>query len=102
MVFQFFEICARVPTMLSNRQKTNIVDKYSKHKEDTGSSEIQIALFTKEIDHLTRHLKKHKKDNSSRTGLLKMVSKRRRLLSYLKKNYPERHVKIVKKLGLKK
>ncbi|PJE51182.1 MAG: 30S ribosomal protein S15 [Candidatus Yanofskybacteria bacterium CG10_big_fil_rev_8_21_14_0_10_36_16] len=88
--------------MLSPTQKNNIIGDYSRHKADTGSSEVQIALFSKEIDRLTKHLKKHPKDNSSRTGLLKMVSKRKRLLDYLKKNQPRQHSKIIKKLGLKR
>lgn len=88
--------------MLRPKVKQKIVGQHAKHEGDTGSAEVQIALFTEEIEVLSKHLKKHLKDNSSRTGLLKMVAKRRRLLDYLKKESPTRHSKIVKKLGLKK
>lgn len=72
------------------------------HEGDTGSAEVQIALFSEEIESLAKHLKKHLKDNSSRMGLLKMVAKRKRLLDFLKKEDPTRHAKLVKELGLKK
>jgi len=88
--------------VLNTKTKQKIVSKHSKHEGDTGSAEVQIALFTEEIESLSKHLKKHQKDNSSRTGLLKMVVKRKRLLDYLKKESPTRHGKIVKELGLKK
>jgi len=87
--------------MLNSKQKSSIIGDFSQHEKDTGSSEVQVALFSKEIERLTKHLKKHVKDNSSRTGLLKMVSKRRRLLEYLRKNDPKKHAKVAKKLGLK-
>lgn len=88
--------------MLSPKDKTKIIKKFSTHEKDTGSADVQVALFTEEIERLTKHLKKHAKDNSSRTGLLKMVAKRRRLLEFLKKQDPKRHSKVVKDLGLKK
>jgi small subunit ribosomal protein S15 len=88
--------------MLNPKQKVKIVTEHAIHEGDTGSSEVQIALFTEEIEALAKHLKKHAKDNSSRRGLLKMVAKRKRLLDYLKKESPERYAKIVKKLDLKK
>lgn len=88
--------------MLTPQQKTKILTQYRVHDKDTGSPEAQIALFTEEIGHLTKHLKKHGKDNSSRMGLLKMVSKRKRLLDYLKREDPKRHASILKKLGLGK
>lgn len=88
--------------MLKPAQKQKIVSEYAKHAGDTGSAEVQIALFTQEIEALTKHFKKHPKDNSSRRGLLKMVSKRKRLLDYLKKEDEKRYNKIVKELGLKK
>ncbi|MDP3954392.1 MAG: 30S ribosomal protein S15 [bacterium] len=87
--------------MLNPKQKSGIISDFSKHEKDTGSSEVQVALFTKEIERLSKHLKKHTKDNSSRTGLLKMVSKRRRLLEYLRKTDLKKHAKVSKKLGLK-
>ncbi len=88
--------------MLNPKQKTKIVNQHALHQGDTGSAEVQIAIFTQEIESLAKHLKKHLKDNSSRTGLLKMVSKRKRLLDYLKKEDQTRYSKIIKELGLKK
>ena len=87
--------------MLTPKQKSKILTEYRVHDKDTGSPEAQIALFTKEIERLAKHLKKHEKDNSSRVGLLKMVAKRKRLLDYLKRENPKRHASIIKKLGLK-
>ena len=88
--------------MLTTKQKSKILTQYRVHDKDTGSPEAQIALFTEEIEKLAKHLKKHGKDNSSRVGLLKMVAKRKRLLDYLKREDPKRHVSIMKKLGLGK
>ena len=88
--------------MLHPKDKSNIIGKHAVHEKDTGSPEVQVALFTEEIEKLTRHLKKHQKDNSSRTGLLKMVSKRKKLLDYLEKDSPDRYKKLVKDLGLKR
>ena len=87
--------------MLHPKDKSNIIGKHAVHEKDTCSPEVQVALFTEEIEKLTRHLKKHQKDNSSRTGLLKMVSKRKKLLDYLEKDSPDRYKKLVKDLGLK-
>lgn len=87
--------------MLKKDHKSKIIKAHGTHKTDTGSPEIQIAIFTNEIERLSKHLKKHNKDNSSRLGLLKMVAKRRRLLSYLKTQFPKRYSKIAKKLELK-
>ncbi len=87
--------------MLTPTQKVKIVGQYAAHEGDTGSPEVQVALFTEEIERLTDHLKKHSKDNSSRRGLLKMVSKRRKLLQYLKRESEERYTKVTHKLGLK-
>ena len=86
--------------MLSTQQKTKILTEYRIHDKDTGSPEAQVALFTKEIERLSKHLKKHQKDNSSRLGLLKMVAKRKRLLDALKRESPKRHAALVKKLDL--
>ena len=88
--------------MLTPEEKTNIVKKYELHESDTGSPEIQIALLTEEIKRLLLHLKKHSKDLHSKRGLLKMVSKRRSLLNYLKEEDTRRYNSIVKKVGLKK
>ena len=71
--------------VLVSKEKTKVIQKHATHDKDTGSSEIQVALFTEEIKRLIRHLKTHPKDHSSRRGLLKAVSKRKRLLDYLKK-----------------
>jgi len=86
--------------MLTPIEKSKIISKYKIHNKDTGSAEVQIAIFTEEIKRLTNHLKKHPKDNHSRRGLLKMVSKRKRLLDYLAKEDEKRYKSIVKKLKL--
>ena len=88
--------------MLTTRQKTRIIKEIAVHDKDTGSSEVQVALLTKKITELSDHLKKHKKDNHSRKGLLGMVADRQTHLNYLKKNHPRRYSSIVKKLDLKK
>jgi small subunit ribosomal protein S15 len=88
--------------MLEKDKKTKIITKYKLHDLDTGSPEVQIALLTEEIKELLLHLKKHPKDFHSKRGLLKMVSKRRKLLNYLKEESAKRYKDIVKKIGLKK
>ena len=88
--------------MLSLEEKDKIIKKYKLHDTDTGSTEIQIALLTEEIDQLLLHLKTHPKDFHSKRGLLKMVSKRKSLLAFLKKEDEKRHGVLVKNLGLKK
>jgi small subunit ribosomal protein S15 len=85
---------------LSTDEKKEIVKEFALHEGDTGSPEVQIALLTKQIEDLSEHLKKHRKDNHSRRGLLNMVSKRRRLIQYLKENEPERHKELSKKLKI--
>jgi len=87
---------------LDKEEKTKIVKDLGTAKNDTGSPEVQVGIFTEQIRKLTDHLKKHKKDEHSRRGLLKMVGKRRRLLDYMKHKNIERYEKIVKKLGLRK
>jgi len=82
-------------------RKQDIVKKYKLHKSDTGSPEVQVAIFTEKIEELSKHLIKNKKDHHSRRGLLGMVSKRKRLLSYLKRQDEKRYRSITKKLGLK-
>lgn len=82
--------------------KKKIIDKYATARGDTGSPEVQIALLSGKIDRLTEHLKLNKKDVHSRKGLLSIVSKRRRLLTYLVKKDEERYQRIVKNLGLSK
>ena len=88
--------------MLKPKQKTKIITKHKTHEKDTGSSEVQIAIFTEQISQLAKHLKKHPKDNHSRRGLLKMVAKRKKMLDYLKDENEKRYKKIVKKLELKR
>ena len=83
-------------------QKTQIVSEYRVHEKDTGSPEVQIALLTKRITELNDHLKTHKKDHSSRRGLLKMVSRRNALLKYLTREDRTRYQQIIGKLGLRK
>lgn len=81
---------------------STIVDRHQHHERDTGSSEVQIALLTNRINYLTDHLRTHKKDHHSRHGLLKMVSRRRRLLDYLHRKDVGRYRAILGKLGLRK
>ena len=83
-------------------EKTEIIKKYARHEGDTGSPEVQIAVLTKRINDLTEHLKEHHKDHHSRRGLLKMVGKRRALLSYLKKNDIESYRNLIERLGIRK
>jgi small subunit ribosomal protein S15 len=87
---------------LSREYKTETITTFQTHEGDTGSPEVQIALLTRTIEHLTEHFKVHKKDHHSRQGLLKMVGKRRRLLDYLKRKDFERYQKIISQLGLRK
>ena len=88
--------------MLTTKKKQNVIKKNQLHDKDTGSPEVQIAILSTQIDELAVHLKKHKKDNHSRRGLLKMVSQRRKFLEYLKRKSPTSYEKILKKLDLKK
>lgn len=88
--------------MLSKTLKSRIIGETQRHKSDTGSAEVQVAVLSRQIDQLTKHLKGNPKDNHSRRGLLKMVSQRRRLLSYLSEKEPKSYEKLTKKLGLKK
>ncbi len=87
--------------MLSAKQKEKVIKDYQLHKGDTGSSEVQIAILTKEIEELAKHLKKHHHDFSSRRGLLKKISQRRKLVKYLQKENEESLLKIAKNLKLK-
>ena len=82
--------------------KTKLVSDYKIHDKDTGSPEVQIAILTTRINELTEHLRTHKKDHSSRRGLLKMVSKRNSLLKYLTREDRTRYQQIIGKLGLRK
>jgi small subunit ribosomal protein S15 len=82
--------------------KEKIVGDYKTHNNDTGSSQVQIALLTQRINELTEHFKVHSKDNHSRRGLLKMVSRRRKLLDYLRKRDIDQYHDIIQKLGLRR
>ena len=82
--------------------KKEIIDRFKLSENDTGSSEVQIALLSSRIKYLTEHFKVHKKDHHSRRGLLKLVGQRRRLLKYLKNKDVERYRKIIKELGIRK
>ena len=87
---------------LTKVQKDQIIKEFQLFEGDTGSPEVQVALLTASIQELTDHLKKHKKDNHSRRGLLKQVSKRRRLLRFLQGRSEERYAKLVNSIGLSK
>ena len=87
---------------MSTEKKLEIIEQYRLHESDTGSPEVQIALLSYEIAHLTEHLKVHKKDFHSRRGLLKMVGRRRSLLNYLKSNDIDRYRQIITRLGLRR
>ena len=88
--------------VLARQQKQTVVDTYRTHPTDTGSPEVQIALLSERIGQLTEHFKAHQKDHGSRRGLLMMVSRRRRLLDYLKKYDSERYKTVITKLGIRK
>jgi len=87
---------------LSPVHKQNVIEKFRAHESDTGSPEVQIALLTERITHLTEHFKIHAKDHHSRRGLLKLVGKRRRLLDYLKLKAVDRYRKVIQALGIRK
>lgn len=87
---------------LVQKEKQKIIEKFRTHEKDTGSSEVQVAILTEEINQLTEHLKKHPKDNHSRRGLLGQVAQRRKFLDYLKETSTRRYNSVVKKLGLKR
>ena len=83
-------------------EKADLMEQFGTHEGDTGSPEVQIAIFDRRIKQLQGHLSTHKHDESSRRGLLKLVGKRRRLLSYLRKRHPERYRTIIARLGLRR
>ena len=83
-------------------KKSQVITTFRVHKTDTGSPEVQIALLSQRIQMLTEHFKTHKKDHHSRRGLLILVARRRRLLDYLKSRSPERYVKIIQSLGIRR
>lgn len=87
---------------MSQIDKSAIQEQFQRHEGDTGSSDVQIAVLTKRIEKLTEHLKENKKDHSSRHGLIKMVSARRRLLDYLKSTDADRYKDLIKVLGIRR
>ena len=87
---------------LKRTQKKRVITKHRLHDKDTGSPQVQIAILTKEIAELTKHLQEHKKDHSARRGLLGKVAQRRKLLTYLKMNKPEEYQGVLEMHGLKK
>jgi small subunit ribosomal protein S15 len=87
---------------LAQEAKHELIEKFRTHTTDTGSPEVQVALLTKRINHLTEHFKTHQKDHHSRRGLLQMVSSRKSLLEYLKRTKVERYKNLIKELGLRK
>ncbi len=88
--------------MLAIEKKTDLIKRFRTHETDTGSPEVQIAILSERINELTEHFKAHKKDHASRRGLLMLVSKRRRLLDYLKVHDTDRYRDVIGKLGIRK
>lgn len=86
---------------LSKTEKQEIIGRFARSEADTGSVEVQIALLTRRIDRLTEHFKLHRKDFHSRRGLYQLVSRRRRLLRYLKEEDPRRYAKLIEQLGIR-
>jgi len=87
---------------ITKERKSEIINEFKVHENDTGSTEVQIAVLTEEITILNEHLREHKRDHHSRRGLLKMVGKRRNLLNYLRKNDVASYRELIKKLGLRR
>lgn len=87
---------------LNKEQKSKLMEEFSRHKSDTGSPEVQVALLTTRINQLTEHLRLHKHDESSRRGLLKLVGQRRRLLSYMRQKDYNRYIALTEKLSIRR
>lgn len=87
---------------LVKEDKAKLIEKYKIHDKDSGSADVQVAILTNKIQYLTKHLEVHKKDHTSRRGLIKMVGKRRRLLNYLRRKDVKRYRDLINKLGLRK
>ena len=87
--------------MITKEQKAELIKQYGKNEHDSGSAEVQAAILTARIKELTEHMKSHKKDFHTRRGLLMLVGKRRRLLSYIKKNDIENYRNLIKSLGIR-
>ena len=88
--------------MLARERKADVINRFRTHQSDTGSPEVQIAILSERIKELTEHFESHKKDHASRRGLLMMVSKRRRLLDYLKKKDEKRYQDLIKRLDIRR
>ena len=88
--------------MITQEKKEELVEEFGQHENDTGSPEVQVALFTERINNLTEHLKDHPQDHSTRRGLINLVSKRRKLLDYLQDSKIDRYRSIIDELGLRK
>ncbi|HUK41084.1 MAG TPA: 30S ribosomal protein S15 [Candidatus Acidoferrales bacterium] len=87
---------------IAQQERNGVIEQFRLHQTDTGSPEVQVALLSQRIDHLTGHFKIHLKDHHSRRGLLKLVGQRRRLLDYLKKSDFERYQSLIHRLGIRK
>ncbi len=87
---------------LSKEEKNKLIDEYHRHKTDTGSPEVQIAILTRRIEQLTEHLRNHTHDESSRRGLLKLVGRRRRMLAYLKRENAPSYLSLTDRLGIRR
>ena len=85
-----------------SQNRAEIIENYRKHEGDTGSTDVQVALLTQRINHLTEHFKAHAKDHHSRRGLLMLVGRRRRLLDYLKAKDAQRYADLIKRLNIRK
>ena len=88
--------------MIAAETKKGVIENHRQHESDTGSTEVQVALLTERINELSEHFKVHKKDHHSRRGLLKIVSQRRRLLTYLRNNDVDRYRSLIERLGLRR
>jgi small subunit ribosomal protein S15 len=88
--------------LIAKEAKQATVEAHRQHEKDTGSSDVQIALLTQRIEDLSEHFKVHKKDHHSRRGLLELVSRRRRLLDYLRRTGPDRYQELIERLGLRR
>ena len=97
-----FAIFLESGRLISKAEKIRTVAAYRAHEKDTGTPEVQVAILTERINGLSEHFKTHKKDHHSRRGLLKMVSRRRRMLDYLRRNGPDRYQALIKSLGLRR
>jgi small subunit ribosomal protein S15 len=88
--------------LIAAERKRSVIESHKLHGTDTGSPEVQVALLTERINELAEHFKSHAKDHHSRRGLLRIVSQRRRLLEYLRRNDPARYQELIKRLGLRR